>query len=137
LGFISSVIFHGPQSSASIKALLAEAHVFVLASVSVQGDQEGQGLVLQEAQACGLPIVATRHGAFSEGLIDGESGFLVPERDAEALAERLQFLYSRPQQWAKMGEAGRQFVALKYDIHKLNQRLVELYRETIARGSRA
>ena len=133
LGFISSVVFHGSQSSPAIKTLMAQAHVFVLASVSVQGDQEGQGLVLQEAQACGLPVVATRHGAFPEGLIDGESGFVVAERDPAALAERLQFLYSRPQQWPKLGEAGRQFVVNKYDIHKLNQQLVDIYRDTMER----
>jgi colanic acid/amylovoran biosynthesis glycosyltransferase len=134
LGFVSSVRFHGSQSAEVTKALMAQAHVFVLASVSVEGDREGQGLALQEAQACGLPVVAKRHGAFPEGVLDGESGFLVSERNSEALAERLQFLYSRPQQWAKMGEAGREFVVQKYDIHKLNRQLVDLYRETIVKS---
>jgi len=50
-----------------------------------EGDREGQGLVLQEAQAVGLPVVATIHGALPEGVLPGRAGFLVPERDVDAL----------------------------------------------------
>ena len=132
LGLAERVTFHGAQPSGAVKKLLEQAHVFVLASVTVQGDQEGQGLVLQEAQASGLPVIATRHGAFPEGILDGESGYLVPERDAGALAERLVFLYSHPEQWPQMGEAGREFVVKKYDIRQLNQQLVDLYRDVIS-----
>jgi colanic acid/amylovoran biosynthesis glycosyltransferase len=95
--------------------------------VNIEGDQEGQGLVLQEAQACGLPVVATEHGAFPEGLVDGKSGFLVPERDTEALAARLQRLISNAAAWPAIGNAGRAFVQDRYDIRKLNHRLLSLY----------
>src|SRR5882724_4467632 len=97
LGLRAAVTFHGACDSGKVQRLMAEAHFFVLASVSVEGDQEGQGLVLQEAQAAGLPVVATIHGALPEGLVPGKSGFLVPERDVEALAERLAFLVRRPE----------------------------------------
>jgi colanic acid/amylovoran biosynthesis glycosyltransferase len=129
LGLEQWVTLHGALAADGVRGLLGQAHVFVLASVNVEGDQEGQGLALQEAQACGLPVIATDHGAFPEGIRAGESGFLVPERDPGALAERLEFLAVHADRWAAMGRAGRKFVEARYEIHKLNARLVELYGE--------
>jgi len=127
LGLAGNVTFHGAQSGEVIANLLTQAHLFLLTSVNIEGDQEGQGLVLQEAQACGLPVVATEHGAFPEGLVDGKSGFLVPERDTEALAARLHWLISNAAAWPAIGKAGRAFVQDRYDIRKLNNRLLSLY----------
>jgi colanic acid/amylovoran biosynthesis glycosyltransferase len=127
LGLAGNVTFHGAQSGEVIANLLTQAHLFLLTSVNIEGDQEGQGLVLQEAQACGLPVVATEHGAFPEGLVDGKSGFLVPERDVDALAARLQWLISNAVAWPAIGKAGRAFVQDRYDIRKLNHRLLSLY----------
>jgi colanic acid/amylovoran biosynthesis glycosyltransferase len=108
---------------------MREAHLALLGSVSIDGDAEGQGLFLQEAQACGLPVIATNHGALPEGMLPGKSGFLVPERDVEAMAERIDFLVAHPEIWPELGRAGRAFVAARYDIHRLNEQLVELYRD--------
>jgi len=130
LGLQDAVTFHGARTGAFVRELIKSMHLAVLASVSIEGDAEGQGLFLQEAQACGLPVVATEHGAFPEGLMPGKSGFLVPERDVDALAERLEFLVMHPQVCDEMGRAGRAFVEKRYDIRQLNDRLVELYRET-------
>ena len=131
LALQASVVLHGACASAQIHRLMAEAHLFVLASVSVQGDQEGQGLALQEAQAAGLPVIATRQGGLPEGMLPGCSGFLVPERDVEALAERLHFLVEHPKTWPMMGLAGRNFVESHYDIRKLNALLEGLYSQII------
>ena len=110
---------------------MASAHIFVLTSVSIEGDQEGQGLVLQEAQACGLPVVATQHGAFPEGILAGQSGFLVPERDVNALTDRLGFLIEHPEMWPAMGRYGRAFVEAGYDIRQLNRELTGIYAQAI------
>ena len=131
------MVFRGALEGEAVRGLMDQAHLFVLASVSVEGDQEGQGLVLQEAQAAGLPVVATLHGALPEGLLPGRSGFLVPERDVDALAERLNFLVERPQLWPMMGDAGRRFVEERYDIRKLNSLLEGLYFKTIRAFNRA
>lgn len=128
----NTVTLHGALAGAETKRLMNEAHLFVLASVNVQGDQEGQGLVLQEAQACGLPVVATRHGALPEGMVEGETGFLVPERDADGLAAQLQSLAEGAECWAALGHCGRSFVTGRYDIRRLNSYLVELYAQAIA-----
>jgi colanic acid/amylovoran biosynthesis glycosyltransferase len=92
---------------------------------------EGQGVVLLEAQAYGLPVVATHHSAFPETVADDRSGFLVPERDVDALAERIIYLLEHPEIWPKMGRAGRAHVEANYDINKLNDRLVEIYQELL------
>ena len=126
-----NVVFHGALDSAAVRTFMAEAHIFVLASASVEGDQEGQGLALQEAQAAGLPVVATTHGALPEGMLPDQSGFMVPERDVEALAERLNFLVEHPEIWPMMGSAGRRFVEARYDIRRLNSLLEGLYSRMI------
>jgi colanic acid/amylovoran biosynthesis glycosyltransferase len=131
LGLRAAVTFHGACDSGEVQRLMAEAHLFVLASVSVAGDQEGQGLVLQEAQAAGLPVVATNHGALPEGLVADQSGFLVPERNVDALAERLDYLVRHPEFWPKMGRTGRKYVETHYDIRRLNSHLVQLYNQRI------
>ena len=127
LNLQSSVVFHGALAQPEVRRVLHEAHIFVLPSVTTDGAREGQGLALQEAQACGLPVVATDHGALPEGLLPGKSGFLVPERDPDSLAERLSFLVKHSATWPAMGAIGREFAEKYYDIRKLNSRLLELY----------
>jgi len=132
LGLKDTVFLHGAGGAKSVQERMVQAHLFVLASVTAaDGDQEGQGLVLQEAQASGLPVIATEHAAFPEGIAMGQSGFLVPERNVDALAERLDYLIRRPELWPAMGRTGRKHVETHYDIRALNARLVQLYTETI------
>jgi colanic acid/amylovoran biosynthesis glycosyltransferase len=119
----------GWKTQEQVHQLYSESHLFVLASL-----QEGQGLVLQEAQAMGLPVLSTSHKAISEGVLDGQSAFLVPERNVDALAGRLGFLVEHPEAWPEMGRSGRAFVEAHYDLNRLNDRLVEIYREVLLRS---
>jgi colanic acid/amylovoran biosynthesis glycosyltransferase len=131
LGVDKLVVFHGARSSSEVRDLMEQAHIFVLASVSIEGDQEGQGLVVQEAQASGLPVIVTRHGALPEGLLPGRSGFVMPERDVGALANELTRLIGAHETWPKVGRAGRKFVEENYDIQKLNATLINFYRDAV------
>lgn len=131
LGLGEVATFHGALPGPDAQVLLNSAHVSLLCSVSVEGDQEGQGLSLLEAQACGLPVIATRHGALPEGVQDGESGWLVPERDAAALAKQIRAAIEQSSRWPSMGRAGRNFVAGRFDLRTLNRQLAELYEEAI------
>ncbi len=132
LGLQDVVYFHGARTESEVRQHLAQAHIFVLTSVNVDGDAEGQGLVLQEAQACGLPVITTRHGAFPEGIAPANAAWLIPERDVEALAVKLAQLCNALGEWPAMGRAGRAFVEQRYDIRALNARLVDIYRKAIA-----
>lgn len=128
LGIYIKVNFVGPKTHEEVRDLMMQAHVFLLPSVTAQnGDQEGIPVVLMEAMAIGLPVLSTLHGGIPELVLDGQSGFLVPERDVHTLAERLEYLIEHPDLWPAMGRAGRRFVEEQHDIRKLNRRLVEIY----------
>jgi colanic acid/amylovoran biosynthesis glycosyltransferase len=127
------VVFYGAQIQREVRRRLSEAHIFVLPTLGV----EGQGLVLQEAQAAGLPVVASNCGGIPEGILDGDSGYLFPAGDSQALADRIQLLAARHLDWPQMGRAGRRFVEAKYDIERLNDRLVDLYANVCAKHPRS
>jgi colanic acid/amylovoran biosynthesis glycosyltransferase len=84
--------------------------------------------------ATGLPVVSTLHSGIPELVTEGVSGFLVPERNAEALAVRLHQLVTSPDSWAAMGRQGREHVERNFDIRKLNVRLAAFYRHVVAGG---
>lgn len=68
---------------------------------------EGFGLVLLEAMACGIPIIATPHTAAPDIITDGVEGFIIPIRDRIALMDKLEWCYRHPQELAEMGQAAR------------------------------
>jgi colanic acid/amylovoran biosynthesis glycosyltransferase len=120
-----AVTLHGRRSQEEVARLADEADLFVIASTaSASGDVEGQGLVLQEAQAMGLPVIATRHNGFPEGMIDGETGLLVPEADVDGLAAGMIELARHPECWAPMGRAGHAFVQERFDQPRLTAELL-------------
>jgi colanic acid/amylovoran biosynthesis glycosyltransferase len=81
-----------------------------------------------EAMAMGLPVVSTRHAGIPEIVADGENGYLVAERDSDALAEKILQFIDHPEMWAAFGAAGRERVEREFDAAKLNDELVALYR---------
>ncbi len=122
----------GWQTQPDIARLILKSSIMIVPSVtSCEGDQEGIPVVLMEALATGLPVIASSHSAIPELLQDGKSGFLVPERDVDSLAERINYLLEHPETWPEMGRAGRMFVEKNYNIEKLNDRLEEIYFELI------
>ncbi len=133
LGLENEVTFLGALPKEEVRRQYQWAHIFTLPSVTAaDGDREGQGLVLQEAQACGLPVIATRHNGFPEGVQEGESAILVPERNVDALADALKSLSDQEHRWEAMGRCGRAFVESRYDSEALNERLVNIYRDLLS-----
>ena len=123
----------GWKKQSEILELLNGADILLAPSVTSQnGDREGIPVTLMEAMARGLPVLSTQHSGIPELVQDGISGFLVPERDVDALADKLDYLISHPEDWAKMGRAGRAFVEENYDINKLNDRLEEIYQQLLS-----
>lgn len=122
------VHFFGLQQAAGVIQLLRESDLFFLPSLG-----EALPVVLMEAQAVGLPVVATKVGSVHQVVLDGQSGFLVPPTDVEAMVDKLNELIDRRDLWPSMGEAGRRHIEQHYDIHQLNQRLVSIYQECLTR----
>ncbi len=122
----------GWKNEQEIIEILEQSHLFIAPSITAQdGNQDAPINVLKEAMAMGLPVISTYHGGIPELVEDGVSGFLVPERNTEALAEKLGYLIEHPERWIKMGEAGRAYVEQHYDIHRLNDKLVQLYQRLL------
>jgi glycosyltransferase involved in cell wall biosynthesis len=94
------VTFAGTLSQTELAAAMARSHVLALASV-----EEGLALVQGQAMACGCPVVATVATGAEDLFTDGVEGFIVPERDAAAMAERLQRLADDPALRKRMSEA--------------------------------
>jgi len=126
----NNVVFEGQLSHDEVQGKLQSAHIFVLPSVTAQdGDQEGLGMVILEASATGLPIIATRSGGIVDAVFDGESGYLVDERDVRQLSERLKRLANNRAERIEMGYKGRGFIEEHFDIRKQTKKLEELYKK--------
>src|SRR5690606_36737067 len=101
---------------------------FVLPSVrSKRGDEETQGLVVQEAQANGLPVVVSDVGGIREGIAENESGLVFRAGDVDHSAKVLRGLIQRKDQWPEMGRAGRRLVEERYASDVLVRRLLACY----------
>lgn len=87
------------------------------------GDAEGLPLVCVEAMLSGCAIAATRHAGIPECVDDGRTGYLVDERDADALSDRLGRLIADPERARAMGEAGRQLALERFNVVTLSKRL--------------
>ena len=93
LGLSAQVQLCGAQPAASVVAALKSSDVFLLPSVTAaNGDMEGIPVSLMEAMASGVLCLSTYHSGIPELICHAESGLLVPERDAAAIAQQLQSL---------------------------------------------
>ena len=132
LGVGAHVRLVGPKSHENVLHDMVQSHVLLAPSVTAaDGDEEGIPNTLKEAMAMSLPVVATMHAGIPELVVDGVSGFLVPEHDVDALAARLIQLIDDPGRCAIMGREGRRAVETEFDIEKLNVQLLELYRNVV------
>lgn len=102
----------------------------VLATPSLKdsrGEIEGIPNVLKEAMACGLPVVCTLHSGIPDLVTDGKTGFLVPENDADALAESLVMVMDRKSMVQDMRIRARKRVEALMSMDRLNDRLLAVY----------
>ena len=95
---------------------------------------EGCPNSIMEYMACGLPVVCADSGGCRELTRDGETGFVVPPRDAGALAARLTYLRDHPDEGARMGEAGRARVATEFTLERMVSDYAALYAEAVRRS---
>ena len=112
-----------------IPDVLNAADAFVLPSL-----WEGMPLTLLEAGAAALPIVATAVGGISEIVLEGKTGYLVPARDMDALAEAMRrVMRLSDADRMTMGQAGRAHVVQNFDLERVVDRWEALYRELLQR----
>jgi glycosyltransferase involved in cell wall biosynthesis len=92
---------------------------------------EGVPVVLMEAMATGLPVVATRIAGVSELVEHGEAGYLVPPGDLESLVEQIDMLLKDAALRNRMGAAGRAKVEADFDTGKESEKIVQILREAL------
>ncbi|MBW4674609.1 MAG: glycosyltransferase [Desmonostoc geniculatum HA4340-LM1] len=128
LGVSDRVNFLGAQPYEVVQKIVRGAEIFSLPSQTAKnGDSEGLPLSILEAAACALPIASTWHSAIPDAVLDGETGFLVDEKDDRALAEKLDILLSDRALAKNMGIKGREFICENFDIRKQTAKLEAIY----------
>ncbi|GAA3296402.1 glycosyltransferase family 4 protein [Dactylosporangium vinaceum] len=111
-GVTDHVIFTGPVDWSELPAHYAAGDVFAMPCRTRRGglDVEGLGIVYLEASATGLPVLAGDSGGAPNAVREGETGFVVPGRDVQAVADRLITLLQDRELATRMGAAGRAWV---------------------------
>jgi glycosyltransferase involved in cell wall biosynthesis len=133
-GMAEAVEFRGVRPHKEVAAAMRAARALVQHSVRARsGDSEGTPVAVLEAGATGLPVVATRHGGIGDVVLDGQTGFLVKERDWEGMAQRMIQVAQDPELAGRLGRQARERVAAEYDMEKSLGRLGEIIRQAIAR----
>lgn len=128
LGLGARVRFLGAQPHNEVMGWMRKAAMLVLPSVRTStGRVEGLGMVLLEAAATGVPLVGSRIGGIPEAIVEGETGFLAPERDSDALARCLAELLADPELRRRMGAEARALVESRFDIRRQTELLESFY----------
>ena len=99
-------VYEPPRPHGEVLRLMQSCDVFVLPSIV-----EGRALVQQEAMACGLPVIATRNAGADDVIVDGATGFLVPIRSPETIAEKINWCATNRPLVNGMGIAARKRAA--------------------------
>jgi glycosyltransferase involved in cell wall biosynthesis len=134
LGLIESVRFWGTISNHELPDFYAAADLMVAPShPAASGDNEGQGVVLLEAFAAGVCVVATRAGGIEEVITNGVTGILVEPQNPEALAQAIAALLSDPARRAALAANG-QLKVQRYGWSRVAGEFDSVYREVMAQS---
>jgi phosphatidylinositol alpha-1,6-mannosyltransferase len=128
LGLTEHVQFLGEARDEDLVCCYQQCDLFVLANRDVNGDIEGFGMVLVEAQACGKPVVAGASGGTAETMRIPETGRVIPCEGPDKLAALVAELLPDRERLARMGEVGRRWVVEQFDWEALKRQAETLFR---------
>jgi N-acetyl-alpha-D-glucosaminyl L-malate synthase BshA len=128
LGVLEQTVFVGKQ--ANIAEHLAVADVFLLPS-----EQESFGLAALEAQACEVPVVATRVGGIPEVITDGETGFLSDIGDIEKMSADAARLLENTGLNTEFGKRAREYAVARYSTSLIIPQYIKFYEKVIGARS--
>jgi len=114
------VMFMSEVSDEEMIQAYQQCDLFILPNRTVGKDIEGFGMVLVEAQACGIPVIAGDSGGTAETMIIGETGFIVDCTEPEVIANKIIELFDLPNIIEQLGQNGRKHVVntLDWQAHK-------------------
>ncbi|MDH3310521.1 MAG: glycosyltransferase, partial [Gammaproteobacteria bacterium] len=117
LNLWGTVHLEGRQDAEGVLRFLRLAHLFVAPFVETEtGDKDGIPTAMLEGMATGLPAVATDAGSITEVIDDGQDGVLVPQRDANALANAIEDLLGDPDRRQQLGRQAADKVRRCFDV---------------------
>lgn len=126
LGLSDQVLFVGAKSTEEVRNAMTGADVVIVPSVtSASGEMEGLPVVIMEAMAIGVPVVASAHSGIPEIVQPGETGYLTPEKDAAAIAEAIAQALQQPS--PAMVENAYQLVEQTFNIDRVAEQRLELF----------
>jgi len=122
LGIDSQITYLKNVSSEDLISYLQDAEIFVSSS-----DEEGLGIAMMEALACGVPVVSTRCGGPETFMNDGVNGYLVPRNDPEQLADRLNCILSDNNLRSIMSNNARKIMEEKFSLEATGRTFISHY----------
>ena len=122
------VDFIGTVTGKRKAKLLKDADLFVFPTYY---PMEGHPWAIVEAMAAGLPIITTDQGCIKESVIDGENGFIIPKRDAEAVTEKIVHLIENAKQREEMGRKSRELYEANFTEEHFVQRMIDAISLTV------
>lgn len=118
-----STIFTGSLKPEEIPVYLSSSDLYISTSLSDSGLAASTG----EAMACGLPVIVTDVGGNREWISEGESGFIIPTKEPELLAEKIIYLFNNEIIMKKFGDINRQIIEERQDYYKEMSKMEKLY----------
>lgn len=118
--WVEQQVLEWPGNVSDVQPYLRQSSVYVLPSYY----REGVPRSTQEAMAMGLPVITTDNVGCRDTVKDGISGFLVPIRDVNALAEAMMHFVRNPELITSMGLASRRLAEERFDVRKINERII-------------
>jgi glycosyltransferase involved in cell wall biosynthesis len=127
-GLEKAVLFVGSKAGEELAEYFATADIFIGPSVVTDsGDTEGQGVVFLEAMASGTAVVASDVGGVKDIVRNGETGLLIPQKNPDAIAEKVLLLMNDQELRNKLALNGRKLAESQYSWEKTAERFLETY----------
>lgn len=123
------VIFLGKVSNKETNQLYSYASIFIAPSILVKGQAEGFGMVILEALACEVPVIATNTGGIKEIISHRKNGLLVEEKNSEALSDAVLELLKNGNLRDRFRKKGRELVLNNYSWKTISQKYLSIYNE--------
>lgn len=122
-GLSEKVTFTGKIPYSELKSYYNIGDLFVMPSHTQEPDVEGFGIVFLEANACGLPVIGSDSGGIPSAIIDGHTGYIIPEGDVHLLADRIISLFKNPALSSAIGRNGREWVLREANWKAVSEKL--------------
>ncbi|BAZ47937.1 glycosyl transferase, group 1 family protein [Nostoc sp. NIES-4103] len=116
------IILKGTYPQNQLRWFYSQCSIFCLASI-----EDGFGMVIPQAMACGLPVIHTTNTGGEDIVRDGVDGFSVPIRDVEALKEKITFLYENPDRLLEMGNHALEQARKSLSWDDYGQKIISAY----------